>query len=814
MLQKVFGANVDWISQHSVFPEYFRQQFYETGTVFPEFAANIGGGQNMYHFAYYGLYNPLYLPAYFLPFVKMSDYLIVISVLCLLADGFLFYRWLKTNGVSKGNILLATFLFLLAGPMIFHSYNQIMFVNYMPFLLLGLMGVDRFFREGKRGLLINSVFLMVLTSFYFSIGGLLVLSVYGIYCSWRNQEEKGKVTVCNFGKDGVRFIGMLLTGIFSAGFLLVPTAMALLGGERKGEMQQSLGSLLIPDPEVFRFVYQPYGIGLTTFVITVLLAGLVYKKQSEKYLHFACGLILVLPIFSYLLNGGLYIRDKAFIPLLPMLCYLIAMYLEKCRCRELSARAVLVPLCITFLFVLVGRVQQEGSAYRALVAADAAVMLLCGVYYVWKRGSEKSFIVCSVLFLSVFGVAYQGKMNRMLDGSFYEQVTNRAYENQVNQLLNNEKGFYRTEQQGSSAENAANLNRIWSAKQYSSSVYSSTYNAEYQRFRTEVFDVEQPYRNVLMQAQAENAVFQRVMGVKYILSSGEVPGYQESSAGIYKNEEVFPVIYGTDQVVSQTEYETYAFPYNQLAFLSHAVVPGEIPKKMRQQNLEDIFENMEVQEIPIDLEAKKNAGDKNIVLDKEQTGALFFLQFDVKNHKESDVWVSINGVKNKLTAANHIYYNGNETFTYAIALEEGQLEIPIAFSDGEYEITNVKAYLYQSKEESPVQSEFKMQQQDTKGNRIAGEINMMKDGYMITSIPYEDSFTVKIDGKKRNYEKVNTAFLGLPLEKGTHDVEIVYHAPGAVAGKMVTGVGLCCFGALLFLQFRNKKKTLFADHCV
>ena len=51
MTEKIFGSNVDWLSQHSVFPEYFRQQFYETGTVFPEFAANIGGGQNIYNFA-------------------------------------------------------------------------------------------------------------------------------------------------------------------------------------------------------------------------------------------------------------------------------------------------------------------------------------------------------------------------------------------------------------------------------------------------------------------------------------------------------------------------------------------------------------------------------------------------------------------------------------------------------------------------------------------------------------------------------------------------------------------------------------------
>ena len=49
----IFGAKVDWSSQHSVFPEYFRQQFYRTGQFFPEFALNIGGGQNIYNFSYY-----------------------------------------------------------------------------------------------------------------------------------------------------------------------------------------------------------------------------------------------------------------------------------------------------------------------------------------------------------------------------------------------------------------------------------------------------------------------------------------------------------------------------------------------------------------------------------------------------------------------------------------------------------------------------------------------------------------------------------------------------------------------------------------
>ncbi len=42
-----------------------------------------------------------------------------------------------------------------------------MFVNYMPFLLLALLGVDRHFQKKKKGLLILSILAMILTSFLF-----------------------------------------------------------------------------------------------------------------------------------------------------------------------------------------------------------------------------------------------------------------------------------------------------------------------------------------------------------------------------------------------------------------------------------------------------------------------------------------------------------------------------------------------------------------------------------------------------------------------------------------------------------------------
>ena len=33
----LYGSNTDWISQHSVIPEYFRQLFYETKNPFDKF---------------------------------------------------------------------------------------------------------------------------------------------------------------------------------------------------------------------------------------------------------------------------------------------------------------------------------------------------------------------------------------------------------------------------------------------------------------------------------------------------------------------------------------------------------------------------------------------------------------------------------------------------------------------------------------------------------------------------------------------------------------------------------------------------------
>ena len=843
----IFGAKVDWFSQHSVLPDYFRQQFYATGKLFPEFAANLGGGQNIYHFAYYGLYSPLILPSYLLPFVKMSDYIMAVSITGLTASVLLFYYWLKSRKTDTGTAFILSLMFLLAGPMIGQYSGQIMFVDYMPFLCLALIGVDRYFEQEKSALFTVSVFLMIMTSFYFSIGGMLALVLYGLH-RYFEQREECKVTVSAFLRDGLCFVRPMFLAVLMSCFFLVPTALALTGGRSKGQ-NTSLAAIFIPQITVERFAYSIYGIGLTTLVLTVLLTGLLYRKAYERVLTYGCVIVLVIPVFAYLLNGGLYIRDKVFIPFLPLLCYMIAIYLEKCKKKEFSTVAGMIPYIITTGFIYIARDQftTKGTGeniWKALLA-ESILFLICYVLYCVMKSHRKEAkeILTEILMLALPSVLclavtmntfYRMKPERYVSRKLYRDVTGEQNRQAVKEALKDDDGYYRTEQMGSDDENAANLNRIWDVDQNITSIYSSAYNPDYQRFRQKTFGLEEPFRNGMMQSVSKNPVFQRMMGVRYIVSDSDVPGYtiikKSGKTGIYQNKDTAPVMYATDHVMPEEEYKKLTFPYNQTAFLEYAVV---------EEHTESSDQNIMTAYAPVSLEKNDNKTTSGTWISEtedswkihakkmkmitfsvqqlqqettqkeQQESRILFLRFRVDNaHPNKDVAVWINGIRNKLSAKDHVYYNENKTFTYAVPLKDGEDTISVTFGKGKYQLSHVQAYLGSLPERSELlyQSEIQVDKKQTEDNVIQGTIHVKKDGWFITSIPYDKHFKMFIDGKETKIQKVNTAFLGCKIESGNHEVKIIYHAPGTITGKILSLIGMAGFLSLLVREKRKNRR--------
>lgn len=201
---------------------------------------------------------------------------------------------------------------VLAEPVIHQACHQIMFINYMPFLFLSLIGIDRHFDKRKSILYLLGVFLIIIISFYFSIGRMLALILYGIY---RCFEITPKFHLLTFLKDGVRFLFPILTTICMSRILLIPTFLALFGRKQHSTaVTTSLRELLIPQFPPLRVAYNTYGLGLTTLAITVLIVRLTYRKRSERLLNLGCLAVITIPLFAWILNDGLYIRGKAVIP--------------------------------------------------------------------------------------------------------------------------------------------------------------------------------------------------------------------------------------------------------------------------------------------------------------------------------------------------------------------------------------------------------------------------------------------------------------------------------------------------------------------
>jgi len=320
----IFGSETDFINQHIVFPEYFRTLFYETKNFFPSFAFNIGGGQNIYNFSYYGFLNPVILLSYLFPFLDMGIYIIIISFISIILTSFLIFKWLRQNNVDFNLSLTGAIISLYVCPFIFHFHRHIMFVNYLPFLILALIGTDKFFKEGKKTLLTFSVFMIIMMSYYYSVGSIVTLGIYFIYKYLKIKKEfKIKDFLISLGKYIIPFI----IAILMSGVLIIPTFHVLLNGRTLGDEINFL-ELITPNFNPETLFYTAYGLGFTGISLIAIILNNLYKKKEEIFLSVTFLLIIIFPIFMYLLNGTLYIRPKSLIPLFPLLVLLIICFLN------------------------------------------------------------------------------------------------------------------------------------------------------------------------------------------------------------------------------------------------------------------------------------------------------------------------------------------------------------------------------------------------------------------------------------------------------------------------------------------------------
>jgi len=91
-------------------------------------------------------------------------------------------------------------------------------------------------------------------------------------------------------------------------------------------------------------------------------------------------------------------------------------------------------------------------------------------------------------------------------------------------------------------------------------------------------------------------------------------------------------------------------------------------------------------------------------------------------------------------------------------------------------------------------------------SHMKGSIEMRTPGYLWVSIPFDDGWHWTVSGKEVEPEIVNFGFMGVPLEKGVHSVELAYIPIKQKLGWMVSLSGVVLlFGASFWHHRKNKQ---------
>lgn len=809
----IYGSVVDWQSQHIVFPDYFRLLFQKTGQLFPDFSMNLGAGQNFAQYTYYGMLRPDVIISFLLPFINMRNIIAIAGIIYVLLAVQLFYQWMKSKITSPWILLFSSCLFAFASPLIFHSHRHIMFISYFPGLLLCLIGTDQYLEKKKAGCLTLGVFLMIICSYFYSVGGLVVTGIYSIY-AWLKRYPQGSWKA--FFSYIIKYIGWLLLGVLLSAFYLVPTAFAMFLQVRPALSHPTIWELFSLKNGFSAILYDDYNIGLTAIGIFSLLYGFVKKEKASRILSCFLLLIICIPLCQYVLNGLQYVREKSLIPFLPLFVMMIGIMLQ-----DWDKKRMQFPwwgiLCFIQYFAI------KSATLRNAFILDVAVILI--LLCVLRKTKWKKCIFIYLVIPAILCV----KVNAAENFATFEtinKINDKDRTELIRKTLDTYSGLYRFDD----CSTTITANKVEDIRQLKTTQYSSNSNMDYNEFYYNVMKQPMLNRNHVIMSSANNPFFNGFMGVRFLFNQSKKQtnwyGYhtvlKKDTNFVQENPDVMPIAYVSYDIMGRQQFDQYAYPYTLEAIYMNTVVEEKIQEKTFTSSIQEIQPIFQLEEISDSLQINeteqgmriKSNGKSTLKLRLDEpieNNKLFIVRCeidDIEKGGTKDTDVSINGIRNKKAGSSGIYASPKADFEYVIGSEKGVKSLNFTFTDGTYTLKNFTFYVvdasFMKERKNSVTALNVKEKADT---ILSGDVTASDDGYFVTTIPYQEGLQIFIDGKKVGAEKVNTAFLGAKISKGTHEIDVYYTMPGKALGRYLSIGALLCIIGIWLLKKRKQKNV-------
>lgn len=169
----------------------------------------------------------------------------------------------------------------------------------------------------------------------------------------------------------------------------------------------------------------------------------------------------------------------------------------------------------------------------------------------------------------------------------------------------------------------------------------------------------------------------------------------------------------------------------------------------------------------------------------------------------------------------YLYENAQETsmikfFENAISTESFQklctwdtrqelLKAVVALDDGP-EILSMEELQKLKKDENASGEVKAVLDAPVKDSLVTGRVQSSRDGYVMFMIPYEQGWSLKVDGEETALVRGDIGFLACHVEAGEHELELTFHAPGLKMGALLSILFWILFLGLQIFRYRRERK--------
>ena len=92
-------------------------------------------------------------------------------------------------------------------------------------------------------------------------------------------------------------------------------------------------------------------------------------------------------------------------------------------------------------------------------------------------------------------------------------------------------------------------------------------------------------------------------------------------------------------------------------------------------------------------------------------------------------------------------------------------------------------------------------------SNLNGDISLEEDSIILFTIPYDEGWRIKVDGKETKYYKIMDSLIGIDLEKGSHKIVLDYEPKGLKLGIYISIASI--FVAIIYVTLRKKIWSIY-----